>query len=133
MSSPPNTVYTLSNPPKTPKKAPAPIWRSWSSLDISPFPDFGEEEKDEAAVLEAKWKEADEEREVLEKWNVRSKFLTWTPCEVRLIDDKDCLNRIYQKFIHPHSRPRNADETLFHHLMVTAVLDRIACLNLHCK
>ena len=137
MSSPPNTVYTLSNPPKAPKKAPAPIWRTWALEGIPPFPNLEKEEEEEKAALaiEEEWAIIiDVEREILESWNLRPKLLQVIPSEVRFIECEDTLNFLYRRFASPSSQPRNVDEILFHEMMVEAVLDRITSLNLqHCS
>ena len=131
-SSPLNTVYSLSNPPKAPKKAPAPKWREWAVVAIPPCPNFETEEEEEKAALalEEEWEVIDAEREIIETWNLRPKLLRWTPSEVQFIDCKDTLKFLYRRFALPYSQPRNADEILFHHMMVEAVLDRMTSLNL---
>lgn len=134
MTSPPNTIYTLSNPPKAPKKAPAPIWRTWALEGLPPFPNLEKEEEEEKAALalEEEWAIIDVEREILESWNLRPKFLRWTPSEVQFIECKDTLKFLHRRYALPSSQPRNADEILYHHMMVEAVLDRMASINLDC-
>lgn len=108
------------------------MWREWAVVAIPPFPNLETEEEDEKAALslEYEWDIIDAEREILEGWELRPKFLRWTPSEVQMIDSKETLQFLYERFACPSSQPRNIDEIIYHQMMAEAVLERMIVLHL---
>ena len=126
------SIYSLSNPPRTPRKKAAPVWRTWALVALPLCPDFAKEEEEEKVFLKhnEEIEVAEVEREVLESWAIRPRYLNWTPSEVALIDSEITLMLLYKKHTFPKSQPRNTDEIVFHQMMMEAILDRMTTLNL---
>ena len=127
-----NPMYSLTNPPQAPKKAPTPLWRPWALVGLPKCPNFDETDEEERQELqlqeEALMLEAT--REVYESWHVRPKFLRWTPDEVANIDTPETCAILYKEYTGPKSHPKNRDEIVYLTLMTDALLSRICDLKI---
>ena len=124
--------FSLANPPTAPRKTAAPLWRPWAMIAIPKCPNFGTEEEEEAKELETEleFRTQEEERAIYESWEIRPKYLRWTPSEVLDIENKETLKFLYERYKFPSSQPRNTDEILYLEIMSETIVERIASLTL---
>ena len=118
---------TLGRAPAAPKKEKILRFRSWVVDGIRRCPSLESysEEVKKRRMEKKMSKLREEERRIYEKWNIRHKYLKWTPMEVELISDRTLLLFLYEKFVMPSSQPRNSHEKTFFQLMGEAIIDRL--------
>lgn len=116
-------------PPAAPRKAAAPLWRPWALVGLRPLPDL-ERAECELEEEERRRKRLEAEEAIYAEWEVRPKFLRWTPGVIAELEDAEELYNLHQRFAFPASQPRNADETIFCAMVAESIVRRMAELRL---
>lgn len=119
--------------PAAPRKPAAPLWRPWVLAGIPPFPNLSTEEEEEEKELarEEATQRKEEEEALYSTWDVRPKFLRWTPAVIEEVEDSELLFFLYSRFAYPSSQPRNADEAAYCAIISEALIHRMAELRIN--
>ena len=120
-------IPNLGNPPPAPTKSAPPLWRPWALEGVQRHLSFDEDEEEE----ERRYCALAQERAKYETWDVRHKYLYWTPLEVREMDSVSFLHYLHRKYALPSSQPRNPDEAGYLDIMSEEILKRLLALRLN--
>lgn len=122
----PSGIPSLLSPPQAPRVTTKPHWRPWRLEGLRlPLPFESEEERKERKLRQLK----EEERAEYEQWQIRPKYLLYTPMEVEEIEDVDFLRFLYAKYAFPSSQPRNRREEAFFDIMKETITYRLLSMN----